>query len=272
MNKISTVIASLALIVLFLFANCTKSSNETAEIDETAGWIMIDEPLYFENVNMKWQSLFTYENDRPYYIEKDSYIVKFAYDSDGYLGYHACVLEDISENTDVSDKVVRAKGSGSACYIVKDDYFTVYNISAYEREIFKTQSEYVQYCKENNLTLFDFVFSNGYAYMQYDRTDISDRVQFNEFENPFVDQLLIDDEVVFEGYISNCKMISKSVVEFKIEIPDTAFLEFPKDSNPGLTLSSTPLKHHFFKNLVREKVYFDNTLRYDIDKKQVVSY
>ena len=256
------IICCLVLIFLFLLSGCSNLSDDKQE----QSFVKITDNIFFENVFDDYQSIFYYNNGEKDFIEQNSYIIKYSFDGSNFIAFHANTLDDLSNDKNVS---YRTKGFGGSYYEIKKDYFIVYNIENSERIRFESQHEFVKYCEENELNLLDFKYSNGLGVMEYNEKIISDRVKLISFGKPFPEKILIDNEVIFEGYISDCS-IKDDIVKFTIKIPDKAYLEFPSLSNPGIEQSSIPVSKYKTGILVGEDIFFDGEVKYDIRLKKVV--
>lgn len=232
-------------------------------------YVRITRNVFFENVSDDYQSIFFINNDEKEFIEQNSYIIKYSFDGNNLIAFHANDLgNDVSNAENTS---YRTKGFGGSYYEIKRDYFAICNIDSSERISFNTQNEFVEYCKSNDLILFDFKYSNGLGVIDYEKETVSDRVEIIRFGNPFPDKLLIDDEVTFEGYISDCS-VQGNIVTFNIKIPDRAYLEFPSLSNHGIQQSEIPVSEYRTGILVKEDIYYDGEVTYDMSLKKVVAF
>lgn len=255
----------IAVVILMLLSGCSKNSNDTSE----QNYVRITRNVFFENVFDDYQSIFFLNIDEKDFIEQNSYIIKYSFDGNNLIAFHANNLgNDISN---VENTLYRTKGFGGSYYEIKRDYFAICNIDNSERISFNSQNEFVEYCKSNSLNLFDFKYSNGLGVMDYKKETASDRVEIIRFGNPFPDKLLIDDEVVFEGYISDYS-VRENIVKFNIKIPDRAYLEFPSLSNPDIQQSESPVSEYKTGILVKEDIYYDGEVTYDMSLKKVVAF
>lgn len=258
------IISCLVICFAVTLFGCGKGDTDEA----TDNYIHIAENVYFENVFGDYQSIFYLENEEKSYIEKDTYIIKFSYDGEDTIAYHANVLADDSDES-TQDLPCRKKAMGGFYYSIKEDYWVIYNIATNERTKFNSQKDFVSYCNENNPYLLNFKYSNGLGVMDYDVKQISNRVKLIRFGNPFPDQMLIDNEVVFEGYISQCEAANENTIRFKIQIPDKAYFEFVDSSNLNIALSDTAVSKYKTSLLISEDIFFDGSVEYNIDTKTV---
>lgn len=252
--------AIIGVVFIILLSGCSKDMPEQ-------NYVRITRNVFFENISDDYQSIFFLNNDEKDFIEQNSYIIKYSFDGNNLIAFHANDLgNDVSnaENT-----LYRTKGFGGSYYGIKRDYFAICNIDSSERISFNSQNEFVEYCKSKGLNLFDFKYSNGLGVMDYEKESVSDKVEIIRFGNPFPDKLLIDNEVVFEGYISDCS-VQGNTVKFNIKIPNRAYLEFPSLSNPDIQKSKIPVSEYRTGILVKEDIYFDGEVIYDMALKKVV--
>ncbi len=260
------------LLMLVLLSGCSKNTeSETATPAER--YVKIKDNIYFENRFDDYQAIFylteqdSIDDDDKIFIEHGSYIIKYSFDGNDNIAFHSSVLKnDYSEGDNVP---YRTRGFGEGYYRIESDYFVVYNISNSDYKKFESQHEFVEYCKENNLNLFDFKYSNGLGVMEYEEKAISERVKLISFGNPFPKKLLIDNEIVFEGYISDCT-VEKDILKFNIKIPDKAYFELPNTSNSGIPVSKEPVSEYKWGLFLKENIFFDGEVKYDIGLKKVV--
>ena len=267
-------IISFFLIFILLALTCGCSKNTESETATPAEhYVKIKDNIYFENRFDDYQAIFyltdedSIDDDDKIFIEHGSYIIKYSFDGNDNIAFHSSVLKnDYSEGDNVP---YRTRGFGEGYYRIESDYFVVYNISNSDYKKFESQHEFVEYCKENNLNLFDFKYSNGLGIMEYEEKVIYDRVKVISFGKPFPEKLLVDNEIVFEGYISDCS-VEKDILRFNIKIPDKAYFELPDESNSGIPLSKEPVSKHKMGFIFDEDVFFDGDVKYDINMKKIV--
>lgn len=263
MKRIFAFLICLALVFL---CGCTSKTSADSLNGGSELAIKIDGDLYFENAFGEYQNLYIYKNGLKYYIEKEKNIVKYSY-SDGLLAYHANVIADETDSVDNTDRdFYVTKGVGGDFYNVESTYFGIYNVENDALKVLNTQEEFVEYCHKNNLNLFDFHYSNGTGTMEYKKTVLSDGVELISFGEPFTEQMIINDAVIFEGFFENCKMIDSNTVQFRLQIPDKAYFEFPKLSNKGIKVSDSVVskKKMGFLGSLSEDCYFDGIIQYNI--------
>lgn len=90
-------IIAFCLIICFAITLFGCGKGDAGEV--TDNYIHIADNVYFENVFGDYQSIFYLENEEKSYIEKDTYIIKFSYDGEDTIAYHANVLDDDSDES-----------------------------------------------------------------------------------------------------------------------------------------------------------------------------
>ncbi len=231
----------------------------------------IAEDVYYEWFDYDDKSIFHCENiyipdSEREYIEKESCIIKYAFDGKETIACHASKLID----ADDENPPVNSRFHGASYYEIKKDYFVAYNIKTKQRKEFGKQNEFVDYCRENDLSFLTFKYTHG---LNYNLTSISNSVELITFESVSMpNQLMIDGNILFEGFIWDCRMISNDTVAFKIKIPQRAVWEFPLESNIGINLSSEAVDTQQIGPLfIKENIYFKGTVQYNIKTRELIA-
>ena len=193
------------------------------------------------------------------YIETDKYIIKYSSDDSGNIAYH---MNELSADTNGPALFVREINDSS--YGVTDDCFVIYNTRTNQKKIFKAQDEFTDYCRENDLNLFEWKYSNG---MTYETVKLSDKCSLIMSKSvSLTDQFVYDGKVIFEGYISKYKF-ENGTATFSIKVQKKDILEFPTSSDSGLTFPGKTVGKQFigfgFVFPMYEDIYYDGKIAFD---------
>ncbi len=262
----------ITLILLFLNSCNTYNvqDNETQDFEEFYN-PQITESIYFKRSSDRKHSIYisndnSAELSNRKYIVEDVLIFRYAYD-DGFLVYHWNKLKPLNEST----KNVRILNSVE--YEITEDLFTAFDVSNNKYFDFETQTEMLEFCLENNIDL-NWKFSNGFSYETVAKTQGNTVWSIEKSTSESLPGFVVkDNEVIYEGYLSDIYSDNKNILAFKLEIPSKNILEFTDLNYNELSVSfDEVVKQRRELLFLTEDIYYSKYIIIDSTKETITEY
>ena len=262
----------ITLILMFL-NSCNTYNVQDSETQDFEDFYnpQITESIYFERLSDTKHSIYISENDSAElvnrkYIVEDVLIFRYAYD-DGFLVYHWNKLNPLNEST----KNVRILNSVE--YEITEDLFTVFDVSNNKYFDFKTQAEMLGFCSENSIEL-NWNFSNDFSYETIVKTQGNTIWSIKKSTSESLPGFVVkDNEVIYEGYLSDIYSDNKNILAFKLEIPSKNVLEFTDLNYKELSVSfDEVVKQRRELLFLTEDIYYSKYIIIDLIKGTITEY
>lgn len=264
-NSIALIL-TLAFMIMTCFCACDKKTIDDENVEDVGDFSIhtnLSENIFFERLSSTENSIFiaksekTDESNRQYII-KNQLVFRFAYDNQGYVAYHWNELDfDIVDESDL-------RNVNNVTYEIKNDFFTVYDISNEIYNDFKTHADFLVFCKKNQLN-FEWSYSNGFKIKELAVTEGKDIWRVCAFDSESLcGYVLKNDEVVYEGYIDDVDL-QDGVLSFRLQVPHKSKLEFNQLTFDGLNVrfDETVGKKKISALLLYEDIYYDEYIYID---------
>ena len=217
------------LLLVMILSSCSSNTIQTTPLGSSDFYTpQITDGIFFERLSDVKHNIYISENDavsentvdtNRMYVAENVLVFRYAYDN-GFLVYHWNNLDLASD----SSKKIRFMNGIE--YEIKDDIFTVYDVSKNEYFDFANQNDMLEFCEKEKIKLA-WKYSNGFTYEIIAQTqgDIKWSVLKSTSES-LTGFILKNDEIIYEGYISDVYSDNENVLAFKLEIPSKKVLEF----------------------------------------------
>lgn len=269
MKKMFIVILLSIILVCILFGSCYNNDEEYSDYSIHTE---ICDGFYFERLSEVNNGIcyapISPSDEIEKYIVEDVVIFRYAYNSQGYIAYHWNEVSwEISDNTNT--RIIN-----SSNYEILQDYITIYKLDTDEYINFEKQSDFLSYCKDNNL-VFNWIYSHGSISHELWNSCSNDNWSICVFDSLSLCGFVYKDgNVILEGYITEIYTNEDNSVLFKLKMPHKDILEY-RDMNFGnLSISfNKPIgKHKISPLLMYEEIYYEKYLTIDVKTNVICEY
>ncbi|MBE6752579.1 MAG: hypothetical protein E7556_08660 [Ruminococcaceae bacterium] len=263
----------IAVFLSVLFTSSCMANTSEVETSNPADFYnpQITENIFFERLSDTKHGIYisadnSVELPKKEYIVQDVLIFRYAYD-DGYLVYHWNNLVQLKEPT--SNK----RFLNGIEYEITDDLFTVFDISNNEYFDFRTQNRMIEFCTKNNIDI-NWKYSNGFLYETIAQIKENDVWSVSKATSEsLMGFVLKNNEVVYEGYISDVYSNNKNILAFKLEIPSENILEFRDLKYNDISVSfNEVIKKRRELLFLTEDIYYSRYIIIDTKSEKITEY
>ena len=196
----------------------------------------IHKGCYIEDLDSNMESIYYYPDadeskDRVYVVDEWENVIKYASNGKDTVAFH-CIYNQYDSN----EKVL----------------FVIYNTKTQKEKTFESQSEFLDFCKDNKLSLMDWQPCNGTS---YEKVDLGNDWCIYDFDYPETDKIMNGYGIEYEGFVTDVEKKGNNEVEFVFAVPEWAEKEIP-ESNENLDVSETVIGEYKF-------VLFGKEIRFD---------
>lgn len=264
------ILLSILLCVFFLNSCGIDDANEKLDYKDFYN-PQISESIFFERFSDTKHSIYITEdnsngiNNKKYIVE-DVLIFRYAYDND-YIIYHWNMLAPFNE---AAKKIRHLNGVD---YEITADLYTIFDISKNVYFDFETQNEMLEFCVDKNINI-NWIYSNGFTYETVAQIQADDILSISKAPSEsLMGFVLKNDEVIYEGFISDIYCNNKNILAFKLEVPTKNILEFRNLEYSDISVSfDNVIKRRRELLLLTEDIYYSQYILINVTDGTVTEY
>lgn len=224
---LALVLLAFVSLVVILFTGEAEFNTVVTEIHKGC---------YIEDLDSNMESIYYYPDadeskDRVYVVDEWENVIKYASNGKDTVAFH-CIYNQYDSN----EKVL----------------FVIYNTKTQKEKTFESQSEFLDFCKDNKLSLMDWQPCNGTS---YEKVDLGNDWCIYDFDYPETDKIMNGYGIEYEGFVTDVEKKGNNEVEFVFAVPEWIENEIP-ESNKNLNISETVIGEYKFPPGVKHEVTY----------------